>query len=170
MPGRARSTGGAEDFSAGLRQRRGQIFTLASLKFAAGQHSGSIRRRGEHSGQSVRGLKPVELQKATLGKDDGALDGVLQFAHVARPFLGSELAHRGLRNPVTPVVTDRSRPWDLTLRQLFAGDLREYESLRRGSLGFFPRLGENGYTKLRRNRKLLQSRHPSHWTKCNKLH
>jgi hypothetical protein len=34
-----------------------------------------------------------------LGEDDGALDGVLQFAHIARPFVGSELAHRGLRDP-----------------------------------------------------------------------
>jgi len=69
--------GGAEDFSASLRQRDLQIFTLASLEFAACQDSGCICRRGEHSGRSVRGLEPVELQKATLGEDDGALDRTL---------------------------------------------------------------------------------------------
>lgn len=39
------------------------------------------------------------MQRATLSENDGALDSVLQLAHIARPFVGSELAHRGLSNP-----------------------------------------------------------------------
>jgi hypothetical protein len=73
------SSGGAGDFSAGLRQGKGQILKLALLEFANCQDSGCISRRGEQSRRSVRGLEPVELQKAALGEDDGALDGILQF-------------------------------------------------------------------------------------------
>src|SRR6266403_225746 len=41
----------------------------------------------------------------------------------------------------------RGCPRNLTLRRLFPGDLTKYEFLYRGSLGFFPGLGWNGYTK-----------------------
>jgi hypothetical protein len=92
------STVSAEDFSVGLRQGGRQVLTLASFEFGAGQDEGCICRCCQNSRRSVGGLEPFELQKTALGEDDGALDGVLQFADIARPLVRSELAHGGLGN------------------------------------------------------------------------
>jgi len=81
-------------FSAG-----GDAFSFLTLQFVARQQSRFCHRRREGA-RSVDGLRlgQFKTQQTSLREDDSAFDGVLQFAHIARPVVGSELAHRGFRN------------------------------------------------------------------------
>ena len=77
MPSRAAAPVGPKTFP--------PVCASATFRFSRSRRLSSplVRTAGVSAGaaSTAGGPEPVELQRPTLGEDDGALDGVLQFAH-----------------------------------------------------------------------------------------